>query len=171
MTANQNAPLALKQWSRLIDKNLGGASTNLIQNLFDKSNGLTPKELISILNTKDAKGHNEYEQLIDGYSGGRLTKVINYGYLSGVLQKLSYYSNSYQVPNFFISPEKPIDLGSLIFLVKNLTTLLDITTTSFVNSLDYKFGQNDIGLYPFKNIVNAQNKKPEEFFKIMLSMI
>ena len=171
MTANQNAPLALKQWSRLIDKNLGGASTNLIQNLFDKSNGLTPKELISILNTKDAKGHNEYEQLIDGYSGGRLTKVINYGYLSGVLQKLSYYSNSYQVPNFFISPENNIDLTSLVFLVQNLSTLLDITTTSFVNSLDYKFGQNDIGLYPFENIVNAQNKKPEEFFKIIKGLI
>lgn len=171
MTANKNAPLALEQWSRLIDKNLGGASTNLIQNLFDKSDGLTPKELISVLDTKDARGHNEYEQLIDGYSGGRLTKIINYGYLSGVLQKLSYYSNSYQVPNFFISPEKPIDLGSLVFLVKNLTTLLDITTTSFVNSLDYKFGQNDIGLYPFKNIVNAQNKKPEEFFKIIKGLI
>ncbi len=171
MTANENAPLALKQWSKLIDKNLGGASTNLIQNLFDKSNGLTPKELISILNTKDARGHNEYEQLIDGYSGGRLTKVINYGYLSGVLQKLSYYSNSYQVPNFFISPENPIELGSLVFLVQNLSTLLDITTTSFVNSLDYKFGQNDIGLYPFENIVNAQNKKPEEFFKIIKGLI
>lgn len=171
ITANNESPLALKQWAELIDKNLGNASTQLIQNLFDKSNGLTPKELITILNTDQENNYNEYGQLIDGYEGGRLTKLINYGYLSGLLHKLSYYSNSYQVPNFFVSGNTLVRLDALVGVIGNLVSLLDITLTNFVNSLEYDLSQDSVDLYPFSNFIETQNKKVEEISKIIKGLV
>ena len=169
--ANKETPLALKQWTEIIDKNSGNAATNLLQNLFDKSAGITPRELITILNTGYEHNHNDYGQLIDGYEGGRLTKLINYGYLSGLLHKLGYYSNSYQVPNFFISGNSPIRLDALVGIIKNLVSLIDITLTNFTNSLEYDLSQNSVDIYPFENLLNVQNKKVEEISKVVKELI
>jgi len=164
---NREVPLAVKKWTELIGKNLGNASTNLIQNLYDKSQGLTPRELITILNTGSEHNHNDYGQLIDGYEGGRLTKLINYGYLSGLLHKLGYYSNSYQINNFYISGSGPIRLDSLVGVVKSLVSLTDITLTNFTNSIEYDLSQDSVDLYPFENLFNTQNKKIEEVSKLV----
>lgn len=171
LTANEEAPLALKKWTEIIDKNLGNAATNMIENLYNKSQGLTTRELISILNVGSAHNHNDYGQLIDGYYGGRLTKLINYGYLSGLLHKLSYYSNSYQVPNFYISGQSAVRLDALVNIMKSLIGLLDITLTNFVNSLEYDLSQDSANIYSFENLINAQNKKVEEISKIIKDLI
>ena len=169
--ANAEVPLALKKWTEVIGSNLGNASTNLIQNLYDKSNGLTSRELITILNTGSDHNHNEYGQLIDGYEGGRLTQVINYGYLSGVLHKLSYYNNSYQIPNFYIRENAPVRLDQLVNIIQNLISLLDLTLTNFINSLEYDLSQDSVNLYSFQNLVDAQNKEIEEISKIIQNLV
>lgn len=167
--ANKESPLALKQLTEILDKNLGNTSTTLIQGLYDKSNGLTPKELITILNT--GSFHTDYGQLISGYSGGRLTKVINYAYLSGLLHKLSYYSNSYQVPNFYVSGETTVRLDALVEIIRSLSSIIDLTLTNFSNSLEYNLSQDSVNLYPFENILQTQNKRIEEASKIIKGLV
>lgn len=169
--ANKEAPLALKNWTNIINYNLGDASTNLIQNLFNKSVGLTPKELITILNTGTDHNHNDYGQLIDGYEGGRLTKLINYGYVSGLIHKLSYYSNSYQVPNFYIRENVPLRLDRLVMIVDNLSNLLGVTLINFANSLEYNLSQDSVDLYSFDNIINAQNKEISEISSLIKDLV
>lgn len=169
--ANEQTPIALKQWTELIDKNLGNASTRLIQNIYDKSVGLTPKELITVLNTTQGRNHNDFGQLIDGFEGGRLTQLINYGYLSGLLHKLSYYSNSYQIPNFLVSSEAPVKLNGLVEVVSNLSNLLDLTLTNFTNSIEYDLSQDSVDLYSFDNLITTQNKSPREITKIIKGLV
>ena len=168
-TANEHAPLALKQYTEILDKNLGDASTSFLQNLYDKSQGLTVKELIRSINPTSF--HTDLGQLIDGYEGGRLTKIINYAYLSGVLHKVGYYSNSYQAPNFFIMPQGPFNLVSLVEVVKSLVLSLDLTITNFINTLEDDFSQDVPELYPFENIINSYNKNTDTLSKLVRELV
>ena len=167
-TANENAPLALKQYTEILDKNLGEASTNFIQNLYDKSQGLTVKELLRVINPQSF--HTDLGQLVDGYEGGRLTKVINYAYFSGILHKVGYYNNSYQAPNFFVQPGG-FNLAVLVEIINSLTLSLDITLTNFVNTLEDDFSQDVPELYSFSNISNSYNKKLDALSKLVKSLV
>ena len=157
---NKEAPIALQQMTNLIGKNVGNASTMLLQGLYDKSLGLTSKELITILNPEAQT--TELGQILSGAKGGRLTKLIDYAYLSGLVHKLSYYSNSYQVPNFFVSPSPPINLAFLVQVIRQLIFSIDLTVTNFVNSLEYSTPLDTDTLYSFKNIANLYNKNVSE---------
>lgn len=168
-TANENAPLALKQYTEILDKNLGDASTNFLQNLYDKSQGLTIKELIKVLNPESF--HTELGQLLDGYEGGRLAKIINYAYLSGVLHKVGYYNNSYQAPNFFVMPQSPFNLTALVEVVRSLTLSLDITITNFINTLEDDFSQDVPSLYPFENIIKSYNKETDSLSRLVRGLV
>ena len=156
-TAYKEAPAALKQWTQTLDENLGNASTSLIQNLYDKSSGLTTKELLLILNPSSF--HNELGQIIDGYEGGRLTKFMNYAYLSGLLYKIGYYNNSYQTPNFFVSGRGGVNLTMLVETVRALAQSIDITLTNFVNNISDPLPLASETRYSFQNIQNSYNKK------------
>lgn len=163
-TANKEAPIALKQYSEILDKNLGEASTNFLQNLYDKSQGLTVKELLRVINPKSF--HTDLGQLIDGYEGGRVSKIINYAYLSGILHKIGYYNNSYQTPNFFVNPGG-FNLSVLIETINSLILSLDITLTNFVNTLENDFSKDVQELYPFSNIADSYNKELDTLSKLV----
>jgi len=168
-TANENAPIALKQYTEILDKNLGDASTNFLQNLYDRSQGLTLKETIKIINPNSFS--SELGQLIDGYEGGRLTKIINYAYLSGVLHKVGYYNNSYQPPNFFVVPQGPFNLVALVEVIKSLVLSLDITITNFINTLEDDFSQDVPELYPFDNIIESYNKNTDAISQLIRELV
>lgn len=167
-TTNENAPIALKQYTEILDKNLGEASTNFVQNLYDKSQGLTVKELLRVINPQGF--HTDLGQLIDGYEGGRLTRVINYAYFSGILHKVGYYNNSYQAPNFFVQPGGH-NLTVLVEIINSLILSLDITLTNFVNTLEDDFSQEVLELYPFSNISNSYNKKLDSLSKLVKNLV
>ena len=168
-TANEHAPLALKQYTEILDKNLGDASTNFLQNLYDKSQGLTVKELIRTLNPESF--HTDLGQLLEGYEGGRLTKVLNYAYLSGVLHKIGYYNNSYQPPNFFAMPSGPFNLTVVVETLKSLVLSLDLTITNFINTLEDDFSQDVPELYSFNNIINSYNKETDTLSKLVREIV
>ena len=168
-TVYKEAPVALKQWTRTLDENLGNASTSLIKNLYDKSSGLTTKELLLILNPDSF--HNELGQIIDGYEGGRLTKFMNYAYLSGLLYKIGYYNNSYQVPNFFISGRSPIKIEALVQIISSLTTSINTTLTNFVNNIEDEVPLSSETLYSFKNIKDSYNRKLEDISALIKNLI
>jgi hypothetical protein len=168
-TANEHAPLALKQYTEILDKNLGEASTNFLQNLYDKSQGLTVKELIKTLNPESF--HTDLGQLLEGYEGGRLTKVLNYAYLSGVLHKIGYYNNSYQAPNFFVMPRSPFNLTVVVEILKSLVLSLDLTITNFINTLEDDFSQDVPDLYSFNNIINSYNKETDTLSRLVREIV
>jgi hypothetical protein len=168
-TANEHAPLALKQYTEILDKNLGDASTNFLQNLYDKSEGLTVKELIKTLNPESF--HTDLGQLLEGYEGGRLTKILNYAYLSGVLHKIGYYNNSYQTPNFFVMPRGPFNLTAVVETLKSLVLSLDLTITNFINTLEDDFSQDVPELYSFNNIINSYNKETDTLSRLVREIV
>ncbi len=167
-TANENAPVALQQITELVDKNLGNTSTRLLERFFDKSVGLTYKELLTIINPQSAT--TELGQILSGAEGGKLTKLINYAYLSGLVHKLSYYTNSYQVPNFFVSPTSPIKLNELVQLIELLVFSLDLTITNFVNSLEYTVSVEKEQQYDFNNIFNLYNKTIDQTSEVIKNL-
>jgi hypothetical protein len=118
--ANNTVPIALKQWTKKIGDNLGNVtSTELIKHLYDKSTGLTPKELISILNMPNSP--NAFGALVDGFSGGEFTSFLRYVNLSGLGFKLGFYKNSYQTNNFEIGEKAEASfLPGFISEIKNL---------------------------------------------------
>ena len=161
-TANREAPIALKEFTEILNMETGDVATNLLQNLYDKSNSLTTKELFAIFG--EGSFYSSYGQLMNGYEGGNFSRIINFAYISGLLHKLSYYSNSYQVPNFYIRSSL---METLVEIVKSLSSLLKLVIDNFSNSLEFTLSQNTQNLYPFENIVNTSNKKIEEVSKII----
>lgn len=164
---NLSAPIALRQWTQLIGSNLGKIDSNsLIEELYDKSVGLTPKELITILNYPDSP--NSFGELVDGFFGGRLTSFLRYANLVGLGVKLGFYKNSYQVDNFQI-----LDSGEFSVvpnIISNLRGLLDsmgIFETVLNAVLDYTFSK-DTGLEDILNpLILAQNKNFETFSSLV----
>ena len=161
-TINEEAPVALKQFTEIINTELGDVSTNILQNLYDKSASLTSKEIFTIFG--EGAFYSEYGQLMNGYSGGDFSRLINFAYMSGLLHKLSYYSNSYQVPNFYIQSGL---MQQLVDIVGGLSSLLKLVLNNFSNSLEYTLSQNAQTLYPFEDIVSTSNKKIEEISKVI----
>lgn len=161
-TANESVPLELKKFTDLINYEIGDVPTNILQNLYDKSATLTSEELFNIFG--GGSFHSEYGQLMDGYSGGQFTKTVNFAYVSGLLHKLSYYNNSYQVPNFLI---KASTFSGLVLAIKNLSSLMSLVLDNFANSLEFTLSQNSKSIYPFENIISTSNNKIEEISRII----
>jgi hypothetical protein len=156
--ASGTAPIGLKSWTKTLGDNLGRVeSTNLIHHLYDKSVGLTPKELLTILN--DPQSPNAFGILVDGFGGGELTKFLKYVNLTGLGFKLGFYKNSYQAANFEVEEDKKtLFLPTLLQEVKKLTKGLLAFKTVFDASFDYNFKYNQTlvdGLVP---LIRAQNK-------------
>jgi hypothetical protein len=156
--ANTTVPIALKQWTALIGDNLGKVtSTELIRHLYDRSIGLTPKELVSILNTPDSP--NAFGSLIDGFNGGEFTSFLRYVNLTGLGFKLGVYKNSYQTNNFEIGSEATASfLPDFISEVKNLIDSFSIFKTVFNSSLDYNFKYDQELVESLDPLIRAQNK-------------
>ena len=165
--ANTVVPIALRQWTELIGDNLGQLpSPGIIRHLYDKSIGLTPKELISILNNPTSP--TPFGELIDGFSGGEFTQFIKYANISGLAIKLSYYKNSYQVNNF------PVDIESTYFtlpiLLQNLEEAriaISLIGTILEGKLDFRFGEEETIQEAIKPLVFSQNKSFEVFPEII----
>ena len=111
------SPRELERWTRIIDGSLGNAKRDSIYRLYDKSTGLTIKELISVLNNPSPT--SSLGLAIDGFSGGELTKLLKYANLSGLALKLSYYKNSSQLNN------KLVDFSRSVFTLPSLLTGLE----------------------------------------------
>lgn len=165
-TANESVPLELKKFTDLINYEIGDVPTNILQNLYDKSATLTSEELFNIFG--GGSFHSEYGQLMDGYSGGQFTKIVNFAYVSGLLHKLSYYNNSYQVPNFLI---KAPTFSELVLVIRNLSSLMSLVLDNFANSLEFTLSQNSKNIYPFENIISTSNNKIEEISRIIGGLV
>lgn len=156
---NKEAPLGLKQWTSEIGDNLGWiTSRERIEDLYDRSVGLTPRELISILDYPDSP--NLLGGLVDGFSGGKFTSFLKYVNLSGLAFKLGFYKNSYQTNNFEVV-EKSTGLFFNEFFkgIEDLSKDLLLFNNIFDSALIYSFNYEEEFVQVLDPLIKAQNKK------------
>ena len=163
--ANSTIPIALKQWTEVINENLGGVcSASSIHHLYDKSVGLTPKELISILNPVSSS--TSFAQMIDGFNGGLFTRFVKYASLTGLAMKLGYYKNSPQLSNFESKYlENFYTLPTLLENLNRVKETLTLIELVFESSLDYDLDSPPSGTVD--PLIFSQNKPVEIIAKII----
>lgn len=156
---NKTVPIALKQWTELLGDNLGNIpSVDIIRGLYDKSVGLTGKELIQILGATSPV--TPLGQMLDGFNGGNFTRFIQYANITGLGIKLGYYKNSSQLNNFKLESVSP-SVGVLPLLegLEAAVEAINIINIIFESNLDYTYTsqKNDT----LQSLLNAQNKTYE----------
>ena len=82
-------------WNDLIQKSSGNAKN--LEGIYSKVEGITPTELYSILGGPSAT--SPLGKILDGVRGGRLTSLLRYCNLFGLLYTLSSEKNSGQLAN------------------------------------------------------------------------
>ena len=125
--ANSTSAVALKKWTKLIGSSLGNVEDSKYVNLlYDKSVGLSIKELVVLLNNPSPT--SGVGQIIDGFYGGGFTKVIKYANISGLAAKLGYYKNSSQLDNTKVDFTKTYDsLPTVIDLIDGIVQSFSLT--------------------------------------------
>ena len=83
-------------WNELIEQSAGNIGTG-VSGLYTKTSGITPTELYSSLNRPSAT--SPLGQILDGVRGGRLTSLLRYCNIFGLLYTLTPYRNSGQLVN------------------------------------------------------------------------
>lgn len=154
--ANNLVPIALKEWTEVIGNNLGNVSSkNLIEGLYDKAIGLTPKELITLLG--ETSPTTALGQILDGFNGGNFTKFIQYANLTGLGIRLGHYKNSQQLNNFKLQ-NNPLQTNILTLLdgFDSVSKAISIISTILESSLDYTFSAETNST--FNSLINSQNK-------------
>lgn len=167
--ANKVVPIALKQWTELLGDNLGNISSiDSINGLYDKSIGLTGKELIEILGTTSSI--TPLGQILDGFNGGNFTKFIQYANLTGLGIKLGYYKNSPQLNNFKVEPtSSPLGILALIEALENTMQAINIINIIFESNLDYTYASKNND--KLKTLLNAQNKTYESLSETVSKLL
>lgn len=168
--ANAITPIALKQWTKVIGDNLGQIeSSKVLEGLYDRAKGLTPKELFSVLNGPSSTttlGH-----VLDGFSGGSFTAFLRYATLAGLGVKLGNYKNSYQMDNFKVDTSyKFYALPELVVNLEELIKYISIIKTIFNAQLNYNF-ESSFGISNLlEPLVLSQNKSYETMPQIISSI-
>lgn len=167
--ANSEVPIALKQWTAIIGDNLGNVgSKKIIEGLYDRAKGLTPKELFSVLSGPSSS--TGLSQVLDGFSGGSFTSFLRYAGLTGLNIKLGNYKNSYQTNNFKVDLSYEFyTFPEVIDNLEELAKYISIIKTIFGSELDYNFSSDSSFSDSLEPLVLSQNKTYEVIPQLILS--
>lgn len=136
-------------WNSLIEKSSGEARESLSK-LYDKAEGITPSELFRDL--KKPSSTSPLGAILDGVRGGRLTSLLRYCNIFGLLYAMSPYRNSGQLMNE--SADQYISLLDTIDYLEELSRLLKIVKSVFE---EYSSGDSGKSVYS-SPLVKVQNK-------------
>lgn len=138
-------------WNELIERSAGNIGTG-VNGLYTQASGITPTELYSALNRPSAT--SPLGQILDGVRGGRLTSLLRYCNIFGLLYSLSPYRNSGQLVN------QPADnyvvILDLLDTMEILTERLELARLIFD---DNGSGDNTAETTYTAPIVQVQNKE------------
>ena len=166
--ANATSAVALKKWTKLIDSSLGNVESNkYIDKLYDKSVGLTLKELIVLLNNPSPT--SGVGQIIDGFSGGGLSSILRYANISGLAAKLGYYKNSTQLDNSKVNFDETYNsMPTIVSLFNNVLQSFSLTIKLIESATNVDW-TGDYYDYPelISSIVQAQNKPPSAMIDLL----
>lgn len=166
---NSSSAVALSKWTKIIGNNLGNiTSSDFIFQLYDKSVGLTPAELSSILG--GVSPTTPLGQMLDGVGGGKFTSFIKYANITGLGVKLGTYKNSGQLSNFKIAnhTEYSLDVLALLDALDSVFGSLKIATSVFESSLDYSLKGETNSL--LEALLFSQNKTISSLSNTLYSM-
>jgi len=154
---NTAQPDTIESWANTLSGSLGNVKPEQMYRLFDKVSGLTPKELITVLNNPSPT--SSLGQVVDGFSGGDLTKFLKYVNLSGLAIKLGFYHNSGQVNNAMVNFSDnfytlPSLLDSLEKIANNIKVLKSVLRVKYLDIP--KFDSEFDG---FNQLFSVQNKQ------------
>lgn len=164
----ETSPVSLKNWTSLIESSLGNLKNPKdIEDLYDKSVGLTLKELIVLLNNPSPT--SGIAQVVDGFMGGRLAKVVKYANISGLATKLSYYKNSSQLNNKSVNFDDTYSgMPSVLDMLKKIIDSFSLTIKLLESSINADWSSQ---YYNKPNllevIINAQNKDTDSMLNLV----
>jgi hypothetical protein len=108
-------------WNALIEQSAGNVGVG-VKGMYNEREGITPTELYSILNNPSAT--SPLGSILNGVRGGRLTSILKYCNIFGLLYSLSDYRNSYQLINE--PAEKYKKLLELVARLEELSQSLEL---------------------------------------------
>lgn len=152
MVINDNSGYEYQKplWNSLIEQSSGNAKESLT-GLYSKAEGITPSELLRDL--RNPSPTSPLGAILDGVRGGRLTSLLRYCNIFGLLYTLSSYRNSHQLSNE--SADQFVILLDTLDLMEELSKRLKVVTTVFEQ---YSESINPVDIYS-DSIVTAQNKE------------
>lgn len=137
-------------WNDLIERSAGNIGTS-VSGLYNRAEGITPTELYSALNAPSAT--SPLGKLLNGVRGGRMTSLLRYCNLFGLLYTLSPYRNSGQLVN------EPADrYVTILELLDTMETLTDRLKVSRLVLDNFAGGDNTSAVYS-DPVVTSQNKE------------
>jgi hypothetical protein len=115
-------------WDELVS-NSSGRATVPGEEIYPVLEGITPTELYQLLNNPSAT--SPIGEMINGVRGGRLTSLIRYSNIFGLLYSLSDFRNSYQLINN--QSEDYLKILDLISTLDSFSELLKLSVIIFEN--------------------------------------
>ena len=157
MVVNDNSGYEYQKpiWNKLIERSAGNVGTG-VSGLYLDREGITPTELYQLLNNPGAS--SPLGEMLNGVRGGRLTSVLRYCNLFGLLYSLSDYRNSYQLMN-----RKAEEYGQVLELITALDQLsqaLDLSVLVLGDAPAKAADFND-------PVIQAQSRVFDAFIDIM----
>lgn len=146
-------------WNNLIEKSSGNIGTD-ISGLYDRADGITPTELYKYLNNPSAT--SPLGKLLNGVKGGRMTSLLRYCNLFGILYTLSPRNHSGQLVN-----KSADQFVSILNLVDTLEDLVDRLFVSSTIISDRSDGEARISSSYTDRLVQVQNKEFKSFVDLL----
>jgi hypothetical protein len=143
-------------WNKLIEKSAGNVGVG-VKGLYLDREGITPTELYSLLNNPSAT--SPLGEMLNGVRGGRLTSILRYCNLFGLLYSLSDYRNSYQLINV-----RAEEYGRMLEFVSGLDELSQALEVG-VLVLGDQIGSDAVDFTD--PLVQAQNKVFDSFVSLV----
>ena len=138
-------------WNQLISESAGNVGED-IAGVYDRAEGITPTELYTYLNGPSAT--SPLGQLLDGVRGGRMTSLLRYCNVFGLLYTLSPFKNSGQLINK--SAEEFGEILSLLDTFEALTERLYVAYLILQDQVSSRRAEAPVYTDP---LVQAQNKE------------
>lgn len=138
-------------WNDLIERSAGNADRTELSGLYERVEGITPTELYRVLNGPSAT--SPLGKLLDGVRGGRLTSLLRYCNLFGLLYTLSPYRNSGQLVNE--PAERFVSILELLDNMEVLSERLDVAHIVTGELAESDTASNTLS----DTIVQVQNKE------------
>lgn len=137
-------------WNDLIERSAGNVGQG-VAGLYDRSEGITPTELYAALGGPSAT--SPLGKILDGVRGGRMTSLLRYCNLFGLLYTLSGYRNSGQLVNE--PADRYTSVLEMIDILETLSERLRIASTILGEFED----EGEIPTTHTDPVVQAQNKE------------
>jgi hypothetical protein len=145
-------------WNKLISESAGNAKG--LEGLYDRVENITPQELYDTLGGPSATP--PIGKMLEGLKGGRLTSLLRYCNLFGLLYTLSPYSVSGQLIN--LPAENYVNILELVENAKILADRLRLSGL-LLSDQPATTGSTDIYTDP---LIQAQNKEFDAIVSVLL---